>query len=333
MVRRSDLPAKFRALDIPYSTNISLASISRWKIGGPAAMLVEPRSANEVAAVMAVLSGRPEPIFVMGDASNVLFDSMGFDGVVIRIGRAMSSMRIEGTRVQAEAGIWVPQFARRVGRAGLTGAEHTVGIPGTLGGLVLMNGGSQRKGIGLNVKRIRFADEIGQIRWIDQVDCGFAYRRSVLQDLRAVVVEVELSFKRAAPKVVLREMIDILASRRFKFPKNQPNCGSTFLSDPALYATMGAPGRVIEIAGLKGLRRGGAQISPLHANFIVNNGNATSEDVLWLIGHIRARVLASTGYLLNCEVRHVAPDGRVRPAHITAEERWDVSELLGAAAS
>lgn len=310
--------------------NVPLASISRWRIGGPAAVLVEPRSPEEAAGVMGALSGRPEPLFIMGDASNVLFDTAGFSGVVVRIGRAMSAMRIDGPLVYAESGIWVPHFAHRIGRAGLSGAEHTVGIPGTLGGLVLMNGGSQRKGIGLNVERVCYADELGTIRWMDQAQCGFSYRRSVLQDIRAAVLAIELRFERKEPRTVLREMIDIMVSRRSKFPKRLPNCGSTFLSDPAMYATVGPPGKAIEDVGLKGFRRGGAQISLLHGNFIVNTGSASSDDVLWLIRHIRVSVHARTGYFMNCEVRYVAPDGRVSPAHVAADEKWDKSQLLGA---
>lgn len=297
---------------------VPLASISRWRIGGPAAILVEPRSPEEAAGVMRVLAGRPEPLFVMGDGSNILFDSAGFDGVVMRISRAMSTMRIEGTHVYAEAGIWVPHFAHRVGRAGLSGSEHAIGIPGTLGGLVLMNGGSQRKGIGLNVERVLYADEFGMTKWLTQAECGFSYRRSILQDLKAVVIAVELRFEPKEAHDIRREMLDIMASRRSKFPKNLPNCGSTFLSDPAMYATVGPPGRAIENAGLKGMRKGGAQISPLHANFIVNTGGASSDDVLWLINHIRTVVHARTGYFMDCEVRYVAPDGRVLPAHLAA---------------
>lgn len=281
-------------------------------------MLVEPRSPQEAAGVMKALSGRPEPLFIMGDASNVLFDTAGFDGVVLRIGRAMSAMRIDGTRVYAESGIWVPHFAHRVGRAGLSGAEHTVGIPGTLGGLVLMNGGSQRKGIGLNVERVRYADEFGTIRWLTQEECGFAYRHSALQNMRAAVLAAEFCFTPEDPLVIIRDMIEIMSSRRSKFPKNVPNCGSTFLSDPKMYASVGPPGKVIEKAGLKGLRRGGAQVSPLHANFIVNNGDASSDDVLWLIGYIYRVVAEKTGYAMPCEVRFVSSSGVVRPAHEAA---------------
>lgn len=308
-----------RAVNGALTQMAPLAPLSRWKIGGPASVLVEPGSATEAAAVMAIMADRAEPLFVMGDASNVLFDSAGYGGVVMRISRRMSRMRLEGNTVWAEAGIWVPLLARRVGCAGLSGLEHTIGIPGTLGGLILMNGGSQRKGVGLNVDRVLCADEAGALFSLDRQGCGFAYRTSSLQTRRAVVLEAELSFEPGDMHTIRREMIEIMMERRAKFPKNLPNCGSTFLSDPALYASVGPPGRAIEQAGLKGVRRGGAQISPLHANFLVNTGNAQSDDVLWLIALIRHAVHERTGHWLDCEVRYVAPDGRMGQAHEAAE--------------
>lgn len=302
---------------------VPLGPISRWKIGGPAAAFFEPENQDQAAAMMRIMSSRPEPLFIMGDASNTLFDSKGFNGVVMRIGRKMSRMQIGGDFVWAEAGLWVPQFVRSVGCAGLSGAEHAIGIPGTLGGLILMNGGSQRKGIGMNVVEVTCADERGEILTLTHEACEFAYRTSALQRRTAVVLAAKLRFERKEAGAVRREMLEILKSRRQKFPKKQPNCGSTFLSDPAMYATVGPPGKAIEEAGLKGLKHGGAQVSPLHANFIVNLGNATSDDVLWLIYKIRSVVQQRTGYAMDCEVRHLSPDGLLQPAHISAMTKFN----------
>lgn len=321
--RRSGLIAALeRGAPGAVSTNVDLAPLSRWKIGGRAAVYVEPRSSAEAAAVMAAMSDRPEPLFVMGDASNVLLDSAGFDGVVVRIGRRMSRMAIVGRTVWAEAGIWVPRFARNVGCSGLDGIQHVIGIPGTLGGLVLMNGGSQRKGIGLNVSSVLCSDEQGRLFELDRAACEFSYRASSLQQRRAVILEATLALERGDASAIRREMIEIMRSRRARFPKKLPNCGSTFLSDPAMYATVGPPGKAIEDAGLKGVRRGNAQVSPMHANFIVNLGGASSDDVLWLIARLRHEVSVRTGYAMDCEVRHLSPGGLLRPAHEAAEERW-----------
>lgn len=320
---RSDIvPALQRAVPGGVLPDAPLAAIARWKIGGSAAALVEPASAQEVAAVFRIMAGRPEPLFLMGDGSNLLFDSAGFDGVVMRIGQRMADVQVEGTRVHAGAGIWIPRLARIVGHRGLSGMEHAVGIPGTLGGLVLMNGGSRRQGIGSHVACVHCVDHQGNMLVLDQAACGFRYRHSALQTMPAAIVAAELELERGDRQAILRDMVATLQSRRRKFPKNLPNGGSTFLSDPAMYDTVGPPGAVIERLGLKGTQRGGAQISPLHANFIVNLGGATSDDVLWLIQLIRQRAFSETGFLMDCEVRHVAPDGTVRQAHQAAEERF-----------
>lgn len=324
------IPALEAAAPGAVQRDADLSLVSRWKIGGKARVLVEPGTEAEAAAIMAVMAGRSEPFFIMGDASNVLFDSAGFNGVVMRIGHRMSRMRIEGNAVWAQAGMWVPSLARKVGALGLTGMEHTIGIPGTLGGLILMNGGSQRKGIGLNVSSVLCADERGELFTLDREQCGFAYRTSSLQGLGAVVLAAHLEFEQGDISMIRRSMIAILQDRRRKFPKNLPNCGSTFLSDPALYSTVGPPGKAIEQAGLKGVRHGGAQISPLHANFIVNTGKATSDDVLYLIALARHVVHSQTGHYLDCEVRHVSPDGHIHPAHIPAEALFSLDEILAA---
>lgn len=306
---------------------VSLADVSRWRIGGPAAVFVEPTTTEAAALVMELMRERPEPLFVMGDASNTLFDDDGFHGVILRIGRNLSSYKISSTIVWAQAGLWVPRLASAAGDAGLSGIEHTIGIPGTLGGLVVMNGGSQRKGIGLNVIEILCADGNGQLFSLKREQCGFAYRTSALQKQKAVVLEVTLGLEPKERASIRHEMLEILRERRRKFPRKLPNCGSTFLSHPDMYAHIGPPGRAIEQAGLKGLRRGGACVSELHANFIVNDGGASADDVLWLIAHIRATVYERTGYLMDCEVRHLRPDGLLRPAHVSAVERWTPSQL------
>lgn len=285
-------------------------------------VVVEPRDRDEIARVLQAMAERPEPLRVVGSGSNVLFDSNGFFGVIMLIGARLAQMRIDGDRVWAQAGISVPELARAVGQHGLTGIEHTVGIPGTLGGLVLMNGGSQRKGIGSHVERVVCVTLDGAMIELDQEACEFSYRHSRLQSVDAVVAEVTLALEPGDAEVIVLEMDEIVASRSARFPEELPSCGSTFLSNPAMYATVGAPGHAIEAVGLKGIRRGDAQISPQHANFFVNLGSATSDDILWLIALARNTVRQVTGYTMDCEVRYIDPEGEIRPAHEAASERW-----------
>jgi UDP-N-acetylmuramate dehydrogenase len=209
----------------------------------------------------------------------------------------------------------LPGMARQAMKAGLGGLEHTIGIPGTLGGLVLMNGGSQRKGIGENVRRVWIVDCEGEQVELNREECDFSYRHSALQGTGAVVVKVELECESESPQRIRRAMLDDLRERRRKFPRKEPNCGSVFLSTSEMHASVGPPGKVIEDAGLKGTRIGNAEVSSQHANFIVNRNGATSNDVLSLIAHIRQVVNERIGFELCCEVRYVSPAGKIMPAH------------------
>jgi UDP-N-acetylmuramate dehydrogenase len=295
--------------------NEPLSRHSWWQVGGAADYFVEPQSISQVCTLRRSLKELNLPYVVIGDGSNLLFDDQGVRGVVVRIGRALSRFSIRENWVDAEAGIFVPRLARNIGRAGLCGLEHIIGIPGSLGGLVLMNGGSQRNGIGQHVQRIWCVNEQGTIEEYNHEQCQFAYRSSALQRRDVIIVRALLRCENGNGKQIRREMLSNMRSRRSKFPIKQPNCGSVFVSDPSLYATLGPPGKVIEQCGLKGVRLGGAQIAEQHANFIVNIGHAKSADILALIKHIRATVHRQTGFWLQAEVRYVSPDGRVRPAH------------------
>jgi UDP-N-acetylmuramate dehydrogenase len=255
------------------------------------------------------------PVVVIGHGTNLLFDDEGVRGVVVKIGKLMSRCDVEATRVTAEAGAWVPQVARAAAKAGLTGLEHTIGIPGTLGGLVAMNGGSQRQSIGDVVETVHALDQQGRLCRLTGRDCRFSYRSSVFQELPWVVAKVEMRCDPGNGREIRREMLAVLRDRNKKFPRKEPNCGSVFAGDPRMYDRFGPPGRVIEEAGLKGYRIGDAQVSPHHANFIVNVGRATSRDVLDLIRFVRETVHRRTGIRMRCEVRYVNGSGRVGPAH------------------
>lgn len=310
---RAVLPPDALAFDVPLST------LGRWRIGGPADIVATPRDLDQLRAVMRVIADTGAAHVVVGDGSNLLYDDAGFRGVVVRIGRAFGGFAVGADGiVAAGAGLWVPSFVRRVIAAGMAGATHAIGIPGTLGGLVTMNGGSQRRGIGENVVSVDVLMPDGALVRRDREALGFAYRRSALQAGGGIVVGARFQFPPGDPAALRREAIAILAARRAKFPRVRANCGSVFVSDPALYSLIGPPGLAIERAGLKGVAIGDAQLSPDHANFIVNTGRARARDVLDLIGLARARVAALTGIAMDAEVRHLAPDGTLRPAHEVA---------------
>lgn len=295
--------------------DVLMREITRWKIGGPADFVVRPKSVNEVADTIQFLSTNDIPWLTIGHSSNLLVSDQGIQGVVVQIAHRMSNMRMDGEAVTAQSGIWVPEFARRLGKAGLSGAEHIIGIPGTLGGLICMNGGSQRKGIGENIKLVTCVDRQGRLFNLSREQCGFSYRQSEIQKQNWIVLDAQLEFTRGENRSICRELREILASRRKKFPLKLPNCGSVFVSDPAMYEAFGPPGSIIERCGLKGTRFGDAQISNHHANFIVNLGNAQATDILHLVQLIRKAANETHGCDLQCEVRFVSPDCSIQPAH------------------
>ena len=298
------------AFDAPLSLHNS------WKIGGSADLLIEPNNPQQVATLVRVARQQQIPLVVIGQGTNLLFDDAGVRGIVLKIGAQMADIQFDGQRIVAEGGAWVPQLARLSMRAGLTGLEHCIGIPGTLGGLVMMNGGSQRKGIGENIKQVQVITAAGERQLLNRTECQFSYRHSALQGSGAVVVKAELECLPGDIDEIRRQMVCDLRNRRHKFPRKQPNCGSVFLSSAEMHAGVGPPGKIIEAAGLKGTRIGQAEVSRQHANFIVNLGGATSGDVLTLIGHIRKTVQQRIGFDLCCEVRYVSSAGLVTPAHL-----------------
>ena len=293
---------------------------SSWKIGGPADLLIEPQTIGQVGTIVRYARQRSIPLVVIGQGTNLLFDDAGVRGIVLKIGQNMAGCKITADRIFAGAGVWVPLLARQAMVAGLAGLEHCIGIPGTLGGLVMMNGGSHRQGIGENVAMVTVVDSDGQLQKLTRAECDFSYRHSSLQDGDAIVVAVELQCGRGDSKKIRKEMLRDLRERRHKFPRKRPNCGSVFLSSSEMHETVGPPGKIIESLGLKGTRIGEAEVSQQHANFIINRGSATAKDTLFLIARIRQAVHAEIGFDLQCEVRYVSPQGEVAPAHHKADK-------------
>lgn len=298
------------------SRNEPLREHCSWRIGGPADILVEPHSGPRLQKILRITGDYNVPVVIIGCGTNLLFDDAGVRGVVVKIGERMAGISITGTHIRAGAGTWMPRLARAVGRAGLSGLEHTIGIPGTLGGLVVMNGGSLHQSLGENVRHLTILDRQGRSDLFSHQNCQFSYRSSLMQKEGLIVTEVELECERAPKSVIRREMLEILRERDRKFPRKTPNCGSVFLSSDELYERFGPAGKIIEETGLKGLSVGDARVSTKHANFMINRGGAGSADVLELIRRVRQAVYNRIGIQLNCEVRYVSPNGSIMPAHL-----------------
>ena len=275
--------------------------------------MIEPESEASICRALRAAKAFGIPWMVIGDGSNLLFDDGGIDGMVIKIGCKLARFAVAGATVSAESGIWVPRLARLAARNGLAGMEHTIGIPGRLGGLICMNGGSLRQSIGTITREVTFIDSEGRRQRIAGEKCQFGYRTSIFQEQKCIIAACKLQLRPGSWPGLRQAMRRILRDRRTKFPRRLPSCGSVFRSDPETYRRHGPPGRLIENCGLKGKAVGGARVSHLHANFIVNTGQATADDVLALISDIQDAVFSRYGLRLETEVRYAWRNASVTP--------------------
>jgi UDP-N-acetylmuramate dehydrogenase len=268
--------------------SVLLSEVSRWKIGGKADLIIRPNSVEQISSVRNYFYRNGIPHVIIGHTTNLLFSDNGIKVPCIQIDGRLGKIVFDKTdqSVVAHAGVWIPRLAVFAMRNGLSGAEHICGIPGTLGGLICMNGGSQRKSISSALLSVESVDAFGDVKRRSVEYVQFGYRKSIFQTNGEVITEARLRFSKGDRRIVRKTMLSILSDRRRKFPNKLPNCGSVFKSDPKMYELLGPPGVLIEKAGYKGLRKGGAKVSELHANFIVNLGDAKSSDVIWLTRYL-----------------------------------------------
>lgn len=270
-----------------------------FRIGGPADVLVVPRGADELRAVVAWLYRAGERFVVLGRGSNVLVSDRGVRGVVVKVGGGMDRVRWDGARATAEAGAGLPQLAFRAARRGLSGLEFAAGIPGSVGGGVVMNAGAHGHCLQEVVRAVEVVTPAGEETWPSGA-LGFGYRTSRLQYEPAVVVQAELELKPAPPEEVLQRTQRWLQQRGLSQPVRLPSCGCIFRNPP-----QEAAGRLVDLCGAKGMREGGVEVSTLHANYFVNTGGGTAQDVLRLVERVRERVRRAFGVELELEVQLV----------------------------
>jgi len=289
---------------------VPLQEFTTWRVGGPAEWFAEPADGAQLVALARWARDRQIPLRVIGAGSNLLIADRGLPGLTLCIRRLQGS-RVDGESgvVEAEAGEPIPTLARKVARAGLHGLEWAVGIPGTVGGAAVMNAGAQGGCTAEWLDSVLVLDTSGSAEphRISAADLDFDYRHSRLQQDPLVVLSARFLLEPGHdPATVTASTSANLHSRTSTQPYQQPSCGSVFRNPEPEKA-----GRLVERLGLKGTRIGGAEVSPLHANFIVNTGAATAADIDALIELVRRRVLESTGIDLHPEVKRLGftPDG------------------------
>ena len=284
--------------------NVELKKHCTLKIGGNADYFVEPESVQEIIGALEFAKQKSLPYFVIGHGSNLLFSDQGYRGVIIKIADKFSDIEIDGNTITVQSGAWMPYVARKAQVAGLAGLEHTVGIPGNIGGIITMNAGSLRKSISENLKTIYVIDDEGNKLILSPKDCNFSYRQSIFQKNKWIIIGAEIECTIGNKKQIRERMHQVLKKRRLKFPRKQPNCGSVFKSNPAMFEKYGPPGKIIEDLGLKGFRSGDICISDKHANFFVNAGEGSSVDFEKIL-HKIAVLTEDVGVTIDPEVQKV----------------------------
>lgn len=282
------------AFDAPVGRHISL------RVGGPADAIATPESIEEAQALVALCADRDIPLHVLGGGFNTLVRDAGVEGVVLRTQKLRRLERVGDTDVEADAGVSHSQMGNLCVEHGLGGLEFGAGIPGTIGGWVAMNAGVPGREIGERVVEVQVATPQGALATLDRAALRFSYRAAHGLPPGAVVLRARFRLDASSREAVRAEMERHLAHRRATQPIDQPSCGSVFKNPPGSQA-----GRLIDGAGLKGVQAGGAQISTVHANFIVNVGGARAADVLALIDRARHAVAQASGVELEPEVRIV----------------------------
>ena len=269
-----------------------------FRIGGPAALLALPASVSELTALCALLREKGHEPFLMGNGTNLLFPDEGLRRLVIKTGPNMGRISADGVTVRAEAGAALAKVAGAALEAGLTGLEFAHGIPGSVGGGVVMNAGAYGGELKDCVTRTDYLDETLALHTLRGEEHRFAYRTSALANQRWILLRSEFTLALGDREAISARMQELAQRRRASQPLELPSAGSTFKRPAGGYAAA-----LIEEAGLKGYTVGGAQVSPKHAGFVVNLGAATCRDVLCLMEHIQSAVLSRSGILLESEVR------------------------------
>lgn len=297
IILQNELAEKFGSL---VTFEEPLSRYTTFKIGGPAFALAQPHSVEEIAALIAWCNAQHVPFFVMGGGSNLLCDSVGYDGVVIALSAdEFCAVDCEDGIFSAGAGARLRTVVNATLDAGFESLSFLGGIPGTLGGAVAMNAGTRERWIDEVVARVEVVDiASGTVKVLEHDDISWGYRYSSLRDNSIITRVIFKPLKRGAVEDVRKVMSEAFARRKATQPLLYPNAGSVFKNPEGA-----SSGALIEACGLKGFSRGGAMVSPQHANFIVNTGSATSDDVRALVAHIQDEVYKRYGIKLKTEIR------------------------------
>ena len=275
-----------------------MARHTTFRIGGPADYFVELGSIEQIRAAIQVCREENLPWFVLGRGSNLLVSDKGYRGVILSIYKDFQKTEIQGETVTVQAGVLLTTLSGKVLDASLTGLEFASGIPGTIGGAVVMNAGAYGGEMQDIVRKVTVLDQDGEVRTLTCGEMQFGYRTSLAKKKGYIVLGAELTLKQGEKEKIRGEMQALKAKRIEKQPLEFPSAGSTFKRPEGYFA-----GKLIMDAGLRGAAVGGAQVSEKHCGFVVNTGNATAADVRELMRQVQGKVQEQFGVHLEPEVR------------------------------
>lgn len=280
--------------------NEPMSAHTTFRIGGPADYFVMPQTTEELAKVLELCKEENVPYFVLGNGSNLLVGDKGFRGVVIQLYKNFDGIAIDGTIVTAKAGAMLIRVAKESGKAGLTGLEFASGIPGTIGGAMVMNAGAYGGEMKDVVSAVTVLTKDGEIKTLTAEEMNFRYRGSVVEDEGYIVLEAVMELKEGNLEEIQARIDELSVQRRTKQPIEYPSAGSTFKRPEGYFA-----GKLIMDAGLRGYQVGGAQVSEKHCGFVINAGGATATDVMQLMSDVSEKVQQQFGVALEPEVKRI----------------------------
>lgn len=277
-----------------------LSKYTTFKIGGPADLFIEVNKTSQLYGVIKIIKDNDIDFFIIGNGSNLLVSDKGFRGVVIKLSGDFNQIKLlPDNKISCGCGVSLAQACMFALKNNLSGLEFAWGIPGSCGGAIYMNAGAYNNDISNLVKSSSFMTPEGEINTVFHKSSDFSYRKSFYTDTNYIALSMVLQLKLGNKKDIQDKMHTNITNRKLKQPLEFPNCGSVFKRPGNGYYA----GALIEKCGLKGKSFGGAMVSPKHAGFIINTGNATCSDVVNLIHYIKKSVNEKFGILLECEVK------------------------------
>lgn len=278
--------------------NEPMKNHTSFKLGGPADIFIEPDDTEQLAKAIKSLREHSIPYYIIGNGSNLLVSDKGLRGAVVKLGEKFGNVKIDEDRVTAESGILLSTLSKMAAKSGLTGMEFASGIPGALGGAAAMNAGAYGGEMKDIIEWVEVLDQGLELKRLQNAEMEFGYRKSVVEPRKYIVIRCCLRLMKGNPDEIYGTMAELTEKRKTKQPLHLPSAGSTFKRPEGYFA-----GKLIEDAGLRGFSIGGAQVSPLHCGFVVNNGDATARDVYDLIRHVQKTVYEKFNVNLETEVK------------------------------